>query len=116
MHGMDFACAMRRRLPDSKLVYYSAYRDKEYLKGAIHLQVDGYIEKPLDPEEITQLIASLVKSVKQNQAATNPNSVFFMVRPIKHWLTRMCLLYKNPLFPNLDHFFAKRSSTLYILF
>ncbi len=81
MNGMDFAYAIRRLLPDSKLVFFSAYTDKEYLKGAIHLQVDGYIEKPLDPEEITQLIASLVKSVKQNQAATNPNSVFFYGAP-----------------------------------
>lgn len=81
MNGMDFAYAIRKLLPDSKLVFFSAYTDKEYLKGAINLQVDGYIEKPLDPDEVTQLISDLVKSVKQNQAAAHPNSVFFYGAP-----------------------------------
>lgn len=81
MNGIDFGKALRSELPKAKLVFFTAYTDKEYLKDAIHLKVDGYIEKPLVPSEIKQLIQDLVSQCLEEQAALEPDRVFFHDSP-----------------------------------
>ena len=81
MNGIDFGKALRAELPQTKLVFFTAYTDKEYLKDAIHLKVDGYIEKPLVPSEIKQLIQDLVGQCLEEQAAREPDRVFFHDSP-----------------------------------
>lgn len=77
MNGMDFATRIRSFPWHSRLVFLSGYTDKEYLKGAIHLRVDGYIEKPLVPEEITELMRNLVEQCKQEVVQQNATVIFF---------------------------------------
>ncbi len=77
LNGMEFARAVRREIPQTRLVFLSGYTDKEYLKGAIDLHVDGYIEKPLNLPEISQLIKKLAGESRQAQAAANPNLYFY---------------------------------------
>lgn len=77
MGGMEFAQIIRERFPGSRLVFLSGYTDKEYLKGAIHLHADGYIEKPLNLPEISSMVRELACLCRQEQARRNPGLYFY---------------------------------------
>ena len=47
---------LEKLLPDSVPVFMSGYSDKEYLKAAIRLKAVSYIEKPLNPSEVSQAV------------------------------------------------------------
>lgn len=52
MNGIELASNLRMLLPGVHILFISAYSDKEYLKSAISLQADGYIEKPVNEAEL----------------------------------------------------------------
>ena len=52
MNGVEMAEKLLEQLPDTSLVFMSAYSDKEYLKAAIKLKAVSYVEKPLDIREL----------------------------------------------------------------
>lgn len=60
MNGIDFVRKVRERALPCRIVFFSGYTDKPYLMDAIDLRVDGFIEKPLDPQQITELMRKLV--------------------------------------------------------
>lgn len=76
MNGLDFVRKVRERDAPCHIVFSSGYTDKQYLMGAIDLHVDGYIEKPLNPQEIAKLIRKLVL-VCQKEAAESEPAFFF---------------------------------------
>lgn len=76
MNGIEFARAVRQAMPACRIVFLTAYADKKYLKDAIALHVDGFIEKPLDPEEITVTVRALLNPVERPQA-TKPATRFY---------------------------------------
>jgi len=61
MDGLKMTQKIKEELPDTKFIFMSCFEDFEYLKGAINLEVYGYILKPIDLDELTN---SLLK-VKQ---------------------------------------------------
>lgn len=73
MDGMKLASQIREQYPDSYLVFLSGYSDKEYLMNAIHLHADGYIEKPLDLDEISDTLRTIVQKhlAKTSASAVN---------------------------------------------
>ncbi|MDO4349104.1 MAG: response regulator [Eubacteriales bacterium] len=77
MNGIDFANRAREICPQSKLVFLSGYSDKEYLKGAISLKVDGYIEKPIDIGQIVALMTQLREECWKEYISSNPAIAFF---------------------------------------
>ena len=77
MGGMEFAQIIRKQYPGSRLVFLSGYTDKEYLKGAIHLHADGYIEKPLNLPEISSMVRERVCLCLQDEARNNPELFFY---------------------------------------
>lgn len=56
MDGITLAGRVRARYPRCKLVFLTAYTDKELLKSAIRVQAVDYVEKPLELEEIERVI------------------------------------------------------------
>lgn len=69
LNGIEFARAVRQAMPACRFVFLTAYADKKYLKDAIALHVDGFIEKPLDPEEITATVRALLTAGEQPRPA-----------------------------------------------
>ena len=63
MDGIELAMKIKETLPQCKIIFMSAYSDKEYLKSAINLKALSYIEKPIDPEEIINLSLLLFRYV-----------------------------------------------------
>lgn len=60
MNGIELALNIRAKTPSCKIIFLSGYTDKEYLKSAISLKVEQYIEKPLDIEELTKVLQEIV--------------------------------------------------------
>ncbi len=56
MDGVTMARKIRETLPDSAIIFMSGYSDKEYLKAAIDLKAVSYVEKPLDPAEVSDAV------------------------------------------------------------
>ncbi len=60
MDGIELGSKIREVFPNCKIIFMSAYSDKEYLKSAIHLKAISYVEKPINPAEISRAIADAV--------------------------------------------------------
>lgn len=76
LNGIEFLRKLREGNWPSRLIILSGYANKEYLKDAIHLHVDGFIEKPLNPAEITAQLRSIINEL-QAQHAGNDTLLFF---------------------------------------
>jgi two-component system response regulator YesN len=68
MNGIDMAKHIRDELPECRFAFLSAYTDKEYLKTAIKLKATSFIEKPIDIEEVSNLVLELVSECKNDSS------------------------------------------------
>lgn len=58
MTGIDLAGKILEKNPECKVIFISAYSDKEYYRSAISLHAMGYIEKPINQAEAIEVISS----------------------------------------------------------
>lgn len=65
MSGVELATHVREKYPDCKIIFLSGYSDKEYLKSAIQLKVENYIDKPMNIAEIENVISQVVNQLKE---------------------------------------------------
>lgn len=56
MDGLELATTLLSKNPEMRVIFISGYADKEYLKYAITLQADGYIEKPIILDELSSIL------------------------------------------------------------
>lgn len=77
MNGIQLAQAVRSQYPRIHFVILSGYADKEYLKEAIHLHVDAYIEKPLNLKELSSLVCSLAAECRNVKNSLEAVQLFF---------------------------------------
>lgn len=75
-NGLEMAAVVRQFLPACQFVFLSGYSDKEYLKGAIKLKAASYVEKPIDLEEITDVLREVTEELTRNILPT-PEEIFF---------------------------------------
>ena len=74
MNGIELARQLRLRFSDLHILFISAYSDKEYLKSAISIQADGYLEKPIDEEELLDYLRRVAGEIKARQQAQRRHS------------------------------------------
>ncbi len=67
MDGIEFATLLRMKNPDCKLIFLSSYANKEHLKSAIHLGAMDFVEKPIDIEEIWNIVIKAAKSISDEK-------------------------------------------------
>lgn len=65
MLGTDLASHILSLYPKCKIIFFSGYSDKEYLKAAIKLNVIDYLEKPLDSEEFAAAMKKAEDEIAQ---------------------------------------------------
>lgn len=75
-NGLEMAAAVREFLPQCQFIFLSGYSDKEYLKGAIKVKAASYVEKPIDLDEITDVLKEVIQECKRT-APADPVDVFF---------------------------------------
>jgi two-component system response regulator YesN len=63
MDGMELARNIRQFLPDCRIIIITGYDDFEYAKEAIDLGVYDFILKPVQKQQLTDVIKRTVKSI-----------------------------------------------------
>lgn len=67
MNGIELAEQIKVQLPQCKVIFLSGYTDKEYLKSAIRLQAMNYIEKPVNIDEVKEVITKTVSLCRMEE-------------------------------------------------
>ena len=67
MNGIELARRLRLLFPAIHILFISAYSDKEYLKSAISIQADGYLEKPVYEEELLTHLNRIAGEIQARQ-------------------------------------------------
>jgi CheY-like chemotaxis protein len=75
MDGVELALEVRRRWPDCVLIFLSGFSDTEYLKTAIRVQAQDYLDKPIDLALVTRAVAEAARTVA-NVARTGAGDGF----------------------------------------
>src|SRR5665647_1975300 len=85
MNGIEFATKIRVLFPESRIIFLSGYSDKEYLKAAIHLNAVSYVEKPINLDELKEVVkravALCMEHEKKKLAEKNINSALSEILP-----------------------------------
>lgn len=68
--GMTLIREIQKTCPKTKFVIISGYSDFECVKTAIDLNVLGYLLKPVEPDELTELLLRLKNTVCENLASS----------------------------------------------
>ncbi len=97
MTGIAMLEEVGKILPDTVSIFMSGYSDKEYLKAAIRLKTDNYIEKPLDPAEVSQAILSARELYEQKQHSHRGEALHSM-----QTVSRLALALTSPKAANQD--------------
>ncbi len=59
MDGMELANRIKAEYPTTKILFFTGFDEFEYAKGAIHLEVEEYILKPVNATELTNVFTEL---------------------------------------------------------
>ena len=59
MDGMELAGHIKADYPATKLLLFTGFDEFEYAKEAVHLEVEGYILKPVNSVELTNVFTQL---------------------------------------------------------
>lgn len=119
MDGITMLERLEKLLPDSVPVFMSGYSDKEYLKAAIRLKAVSYIEKPLNPSEVSQAVREAADLYIQKRHSRRGEVLKSM-----ETASRLALLLTLPVLPDIQDArrlfselgFTVNSSTFFISF
>lgn len=119
MNGITMLERLEKLLPDSVPVFMSGYSDKEYLKAAIRLKAVSYIEKPLNPSEVSQAVREAADLYIQKRHSRRGEVLKSM-----ETASRLALLLTLPVLPDIQTArrlfgelgFTVNSSTFFISF
>lgn len=67
--GTELAKICHDELPNIKVVFLSAFREFEYARSAVRNEVFDYLTKPVDIDEINDLLIRLKKALDKKQAS-----------------------------------------------
>ncbi|MEK4443482.1 response regulator transcription factor [Niallia sp. FSL K6-0077] len=65
VNGIDLAKVAKSINPNIQLIFFSGHDDFDFVKNALSLQAVDYILKPVNPNELKQTIASVIKNMEQ---------------------------------------------------
>lgn len=67
MSGIELSHEFKEKFPACKIIFISGYAEKEYLKSAIDLKVEAYIDKPVTSDNVIQTVEKVVKLIKKER-------------------------------------------------
>ncbi|HHY83317.1 MAG TPA: response regulator [Clostridiales bacterium] len=67
MDGIKYIQNIKAMSLDSRIIFMSAYSDKDYLMSAIKFNATSYVEKPISLEEMTSAIKTAVESLNKQR-------------------------------------------------
>lgn len=84
MDGLELCAELKKLCPYTTIVIMSAYDDFEYAHKAIRLNVKDYLVKPVDLEQLEELIIKIVK--QRDEAKKKTESVASMIEQNKSFM------------------------------
>lgn len=64
MDGFDLAARVRAQYPDIQMAILSGHQDFEYVQRALRYSLSDYLLKPIDPDELEQLLIRIKQAVR----------------------------------------------------
>lgn len=69
LNGMELAAEARNIQPEIEILFFSGYDDFEYVKTALSLRAVNYILKPINEDEFSKSISSIINSIEMREAS-----------------------------------------------
>ncbi|WP_338541489.1 response regulator [Paenibacillus tundrae] len=73
MTGIEFARKAKEINPRLKIIFISGHEDFEYAREALSLHASGYLLKPVDNDELQQILAELCGEISREQERIKTN-------------------------------------------
>ncbi len=67
LDGIGLSTQVRKFAPGCQIIFISGYADKEYLKSAIFLKAVGYVEKPIEEQEILSALTNAIHNIEESR-------------------------------------------------
>lgn len=67
MDGIDLANRIRGKFPDCVILFLSGYSDEEYLRSAIKVKAERYVNKPVDIEILSETLGEIMEDIRERQ-------------------------------------------------
>ncbi|UOQ49275.1 response regulator [Gracilibacillus caseinilyticus] len=67
MNGITAMKKIKEKRPDCRMVVISGYDDFRYAQEAIRLQVEDYLLKPVDPDQLAGILTELMKQLERER-------------------------------------------------
>ncbi len=67
MDGLELSEAVKKELPDIKIIILSGYNDFDYAKKAISIGITDYLLKPVSAEKLLDAIGKVADQIKKEQ-------------------------------------------------
>ena len=64
MNGLEFIDALRRTRADAKVIVITGYEEFEYAKRALELNVQAYLLKPIEIEELRATLVTAIEGLE----------------------------------------------------
>ena len=68
LDGLELCRQVRQELPGTKLLLLSGSATQEELQSALALGVEGYLAKPVDPQQLTQILLRIRSQLEREQS------------------------------------------------
>jgi len=67
MDGIEVATKLKEDGNDLKVIIFSGIQDFGYAKSALNINAEGYILKPMDVDELKEVVSRVVRKIKQEK-------------------------------------------------
>ncbi len=107
--GLVLAENVRERFPDMLIIFFSGYDDFDYVKQALSLHVVNYILKPINPEEFSRTISSVLAQLKEREEQRTRQKItqdFAQNHVLYQIINRSCIDSLRQQYPHLDFCFV----------
>ena len=72
MDGLEMVAQVRSILPNSRIIFMSAYDDFAYVQKALHLHAHEYLLKPFENSQLTACVQQLLKEMETESQDADP--------------------------------------------
>lgn len=81
MGGIEFVEALRKDLPNCKVIFLTGYAGKENLKSAIKVRAIEFVEKPINLVEIKTAVEMAIREIKEHSNETGDREASTRILP-----------------------------------
>lgn len=95
MDGLQLSASLYQLNPSIKIVFISEYSEFEYAKKALNLHIFDYLVKPIQQEQLTDVMSKVLQQLQKeqqqrfDQLATQSQQEFFRKTALSHYVSRL---------------------------